>query len=107
MSELVSRRELLGTAAAGVAASALQSAPVRAQGPARGANERLVVALIGCGGMGRGNMNSVISHGGRIAAVCDVDSNHMAQAAADAARQQGTSPEQIKDFRKVMERKDI
>lgn len=111
--EMLSRRDLIGgagrtAAAAGLAGAALQPTVVLAQDGARGANDRLVGALIGCGGMGRGNMNNFIGKGGRIAAVCDVDTRHMAQAASDAAsRQNGQAPEQIKDFRKVMERKDI
>src|SRR5690606_11357478 len=46
-------------------------------------------------------------HGGKIAAVCDVDARHLSQAAAEAEKRQGTRPAEIKDFRKVMERKDI
>jgi len=102
MSENVTRRRLLsGAAVAGLA---------QAVGPyarAQGANDRLVGVLIGCGGMGRGNMNNFIGHGGRIAAVCDVDRSHMAQAAAQAAGRQGTAPQQIKDYRKALEMKDV
>ncbi len=106
------RRELVRGAGrialGGGAAAALRPTLVLAQGGAAGANDRLVGALIGCGGMGRGNMQNFIGHGGRIAAVCDVDSSHMAQAAQEAARRQdGEAPAQIKDFRKVLERKDI
>jgi predicted dehydrogenase len=105
MDDTLSRREVL-RAGAGLTGVAAAMGPQAAR--AQGANERLVGALIGCGGMGRGNMNSFIQHGGQIAAVCDVDSRHMAQAASDAARRQdGRSPEQIKDFRKLLERKDI
>ncbi len=111
--EPLSRRDILGgagrtAAVASLAGAGLQPNVVLAQGGARGANDRLVGALIGCGGMGRGNMNNFIGKGGRIAAVCDVDSRHMAQAASEAAsKQNGQVPEQIKDFRQVMERKDI
>lgn len=103
MDTAIDRRSLLrkSAALAGGALTAAQSVS------AQGAGERLVGALIGCGGMGRGNMRNFIRHGGRIAAVCDVDSGRMAQAAAEAQKDQGSPPEQIKDFRKLLERKDI
>ena len=115
MNDKVSRRELLSqagrTAAAasivGTTAGALTAAPARAQEASGSKNDRLVGALIGCGGMGQGNMTNFIGHGGVIAAVCDVDTRHMAAAAAEAEKRQGRAPDQIKDFRKVMERKDI
>src|SRR5207302_8832905 len=86
------------------ARSAEPPPPARRKSP----NEHLVAALIGCGGMGRGNMANLQGHGAQIAAVCDVDESHLRQAAAEAAsRQQGRAPEQCKDFRKLLERQDI
>ncbi|MFN3652125.1 MAG: Gfo/Idh/MocA family protein [Armatimonadota bacterium] len=115
MNEKVSRRDLLGhagrTAAAGAALGGITIPAVHvgaAQNPARPAeNGQLVAALIGCGGMGRGNMNNLMSKGARIAAVCDVDSSHMAQAASDVEKRQGTRPKEVKDFRRVMDMKDV
>jgi predicted dehydrogenase len=104
MGETVSRRHFLSTAAG--AAAAIGGAPALAQGGVP-KNDRLVAALIGCGGMGTGNMVNFIGHGGAIAAVCDVDTSHMARAASEAEKRQGKRPDEIKDFRKVMERKDI
>lgn len=106
MSISLTRRDLLEQAAAG-AVLLPQAAPrghPAAQAPP---SERLVAGVIGCGGMGRGNMNNFIGHGGQVAAVCDVDSRHMAQAADEAAKRQGRAPEQIKDYRKLLERKDL
>ncbi len=69
------------------------------------ANDRPGVALIGCGGMGRGDAQNA-SRFGDILAVCDVDQNHV-DAAAKQFTKNGKSPSKFTDFRRVMERDDI
>jgi len=70
-----------------------------------GPNDRPAIALIGCGGMGRGDAANA-QRFGDIVAVCDVDDTHAASAA-----QQFTAgsrvPDKYNDFRKVMARDDI
>jgi predicted dehydrogenase len=64
-------------------------------------NDTPGIALVGCGGMGRGDLKNAARFG-RVVALCDVDEGHVAAAGkdwADAARE--------RDFRKVMERKDV
>lgn len=68
-------------------------------------NDRPGVALIGCGGMGRGDAQNA-SRFGDIVAVCDVDENHLEQAAKQFTKG-GKTPAKISDFRKVMERDDV
>lgn len=70
-----------------------------------GPNDRPAIALIGCGGMGRGDAGNA-SRFGDIVAVCDVDDNHAA-AAAQQFTKDGKTPEKFSDFRKVMARPDI
>jgi predicted dehydrogenase len=81
--------------------AALAAAAPRPLGP----NDRPAIALVGCGGMGRGDASSA-QRFGDIVAVCDVDQSHV-----DAAQRQftkdGKVPEAYNDFRKVMERDDI
>jgi predicted dehydrogenase len=64
-------------------------------------NDRPGIALVGCGGQGRGDAKRALPFG-EIVAVCDVDQNH-----AEAAAKQFTSgarvPTIYSDFRKVME----
>ena len=69
------------------------------------ANDRPAIALIGCGGMGRGDAQNA-SRFGDIVAVCDVDETH-ADAAAKQFTKNGKAPAKFGDFRKVMERDDI
>ncbi|HKB06363.1 MAG TPA: Gfo/Idh/MocA family oxidoreductase [Gemmataceae bacterium] len=59
------------------------------------------VALVGCGGMGRGDARSA-GRFGRIAALCDVDEKQLAAAAKD-----WPNAATFRDFRKVLERKDV
>jgi myo-inositol 2-dehydrogenase / D-chiro-inositol 1-dehydrogenase len=68
-------------------------------------NDRPGVALIGCGGMGRGDAKNAARFG-NIVAVCDVDESHAAAARKQFATA-GNEPAQFSDFRKVLERKDV
>jgi predicted dehydrogenase len=70
-----------------------------------GLNDRPGVALIGCGGMGRGDASNAARFGD-ILAVCDVDERHVEQAAKQFTKD-GKVPAKFADFRKVMERDDI
>jgi predicted dehydrogenase len=88
------------------AADAVASAQARAAQP-KPAGQSPVMGLIGCGGMGRGNMNILMDHGVPFAAVCDVDDGHLRAAAEEVYKKQQRRPEQIKDFRKLLERRDI
>ena len=108
----VSRRTFLSRCAAIAAATGLPrwfvekelSASTQVPG-GPSANDRPGIALIGCGGMGRGDLKSA-SRFGDVVAVCDVDEGH----SAAFAKQFGTetrAPEQFTDFRKVLDRKDV
>lgn len=75
------------------AAAADASTPAVAHRPA--------IALIGSGGMGRGDGRQAAQFG-RVVAVCDVDRNQLAQGLKDHPEAKGYS-----DFRHVLDRKDI
>jgi predicted dehydrogenase len=70
-----------------------------------GANDRPGIALVGCGGMGRGDATNA-SQFGDIVAVCDVDSSHV-EAAAKQFTKDGKVPLKLRDFREVMAREDV
>jgi predicted dehydrogenase len=102
------RREFLKTSAA-VAGAGLTAAGAHAS-ETRSPNEKVVVGLIGCGGMGRANLHDFMRLGDfEIAAVCDVAPQHSGQALADIQKaKRPVDKVQIeKDFRRVVERKDI
>lgn len=97
----------MAAAATGLPAWFLEREQAEAK-PARkrlGPNDRPKFALIGCGGMGRGDAANALRFGDLVA-VCDVDDQHAA-AAADQFSSGGKKPDAYKDFRKVMERDDI
>lgn len=100
-----SRRDFLkqtGTGAAGIAA--LSSA---SYGQVVGANERMVVAVIGPGGMGSSHIRTLNTQKDvQISHVSDVDQARMATAAKLAA-QDGREPQQAGDFRRILENRDV
>src|SRR5262245_55382723 len=83
------RRQFLRTGAAGVAAL---SAPmfIRARGP----NEKLNIAVIGCGGRGAANLGGV--SGENIVALCDVSESNLNKAATGRPH-----AKKFRDFRKL------
>lgn len=82
-------------------------APQFLRAEARGANDRLTLGYIGVGGMASGHLGRGLRlrEEGRadVAAVCDVDSNRLAQAHERA----GGQCKAYGDYRKLLERKDI
>jgi len=72
------------------------------------ANEKVVVALIGCNNQGWVNLVSMLKvpHV-ECAALCDVDQNILNKRAAELEKMTGKKPALYTDFRKVLEQKDI
>ena len=99
------RRSFLQTAAAAAAATSLPNwylnELAQSAAAATVADEQPAIALIGCGGMGKGDAKNA-SRFGRIVALCDVDDSQLAD-----AKKLWPDAETYKDFRKVMDRKDI
>lgn len=96
----ISRRGLVQGAAVGVAGLSL----ARAARSALGANEKIVIGHIGVGGQGMAHLNNLAKmEDVSIAAVCDVDQSRM----ENAAKAAGSSPKMFKDFRQVLDMKEI
>lgn len=97
-----SRRTFLKTAALGTAS--LAYATSRLHG-AIGANDRIRFAVIGCGGMGTGHLNSLVKRSSadniEVAAVSDVYQRRLTRA-KKICQQEG-----YLDYRRVLDRKDI
>ena len=100
----VSRRQFLKTTSVGalaLGAGALGTPAIQA----REANDRLVMAVIGTGGMGGGHVHQLVEmqekENVRLAAVCDV---FRERAKRNAEHCKG---EAFEDYRKLLERKDI
>ncbi len=101
----ISRRHFFGASATLAAGTVLA-----ADQPAVAANEKLVVALIGCGGQGRSDLRAFLKLPEvQVAAVCDVDDSHTEGAAQDVQKS-GRPVDKLqreRDFRRVLDRKDI
>lgn len=89
-----------------LAASAVFAAPYLIPFRAFGANERIVTGHIGVGGQGLGNLNAFLGKGVQAAAVCDVDSDRLAKAVG-VVTGKGQTCEGYRDYRKLLERKDL
>jgi predicted dehydrogenase len=70
------------------------------------ANDRISIALIGCGGQGRGDANYARQKGAEIVAVCDVDDNHASEAQGQFTTA-GKKPAKYNDFRKLLNSPEI
>ncbi len=109
-----SRREFLGKVGAAAVGAGLASTGLGAFAEPKTArrrvmaNDKIVLGLIGCGGMGAANMRNLMGHPEvEVAAVCDVDENRMAGDIADVEKKYGKKPEVFHDYRKMLERKEI
>jgi predicted dehydrogenase len=72
------------------------------------ASEKVRVGLIGCGGMGKGDLatfflNSEVD----CPVICDVDDKHLAEASKLVQDKRGQQPDRVKDFRRIIDRQDI
>ncbi|GIW86271.1 MAG: NADH-dependent dehydrogenase [Isosphaeraceae bacterium] len=95
-----SRRTFLAASTA----LALAGRSGRADDPPASPNDSITLGFIGVGGMGTGLLNIFKGFGDvRVAAVCDVDERHARRAREEA----GGQAEIVKDFRRVLDRRDI
>jgi len=110
----ISRRKFLGKSAlaaslAPLAASSLTSPFVRSVRAAEpGPNDKVRLGLIGCGGMGQGDLECFfLSPEVDCVVVCDVDDARIAKGVEICDSKRGKKPETVKDFRRVLDRKDV
>jgi predicted dehydrogenase len=105
---MVNRREFLDALAVGAAGLAIR-ANAKSYGQILGSNKRLNFAVIGLNSRGYAHLSALQANKQTacISWVCDVDSNTMAKFAATATQAMGTAPATEKDFRKILEKKDV
>jgi predicted dehydrogenase len=105
MSEPIDRRHFLQTAATtGVALGLAAQSGVSAAG----ANDKLVVGVMGTGGRGTGLARTFEQQTGvEVAYVCDVDQRRAGQAAELVNKVKGRTPKAIGDFRRILDDKTV
>jgi predicted dehydrogenase len=105
---MVTRREFLDTMAVGAAGLAV-GATAKSYGQILGSNDRLNFAVIGLNSRAYAHLSALKANKdtARISHVCDVDSNILAKFAQSTQQEMGYAPATDKDFRKVLEEKDV
>ncbi len=98
------RRDFIKRTSAGIAAAGFAIAP----GRVLGANEKIRMGIIGVGDRGSWGMRESIKQGAETIAVCDVYETRLNAAIESAGEMQnGRKPKPYKEFRKLLENKDI
>ncbi len=105
---MVTRREFLDALAVGAAGLAVGTT-AKSYGQILGSNDRLNFAIIGLNGRGYAHLSSLKANksAARISHVCDVDSNILSKFADRARQETGEAPATDKDFRRILELKDV
>jgi hypothetical protein len=109
----ISRRKFLGKSAlaatlAPLAASTLTSPFVRSVRAAEpGPNDKVRLGLIGCGGMGQVTSNASSLTRSRLRRGLRRGRREDRQRRRDLRKKRGKKPETVKDFRRVLDRKDV
>jgi predicted dehydrogenase len=105
---MVTRREFLDTLAVGAAGLAIGST-AKSYGQIMGSNDRLNFAVIGLNGRAYAHLSALKANknAARIAYVCDVDSNILKKFADATEKEMGEAPATDKDFRHILEKKDV
>jgi predicted dehydrogenase len=96
-----SRRSFVGSSFAAAIAASARAAQVAP-------SDKVRIGMIGCGGISTADSNAFLAHPeSEIVAVCDVDDAKLAKTAARLEKLRGKSPSLVKDYRRIIERKDI
>ena len=104
------RRQFLRTAAVATGGIALvgPSSFHLARAGEPGPNSRLRLGVIGCGGQGGGDLDAFLRNPEvDCVIIADVDDARAAKGAEIVAKHRKAKPETVRDFRRVLERKDV
>ena len=107
--EFLEQSMSLGTAGAALFAAQPEAANAASYSRVLGANDRIRVALIGCGGMGRADLRDFLKVKNiECVALCDVDDSQVAKTIKEIAEPAAQKPGlTTRDFRKVLELKEL
>jgi predicted dehydrogenase len=105
---MITRREFLDALAVGAAGLAVGTS-AKSYGQIMGSNDRLNFAVIGLNSRAYAHLSSLKANkrAARISHVCDVDSTILHKFADSTQKEMGEAPVAEKDFRKILERKDV
>lgn len=93
---------------AALAAPLLGAVIVPQAGRAAPASEKVRVGVIGCGGQGLEDLKTFFLNPEVVCPlICDVDDAHLASGVALVKKERGQTPVTVKDFRRVIDSKDV
>ena len=102
----ITRRDFVETVGITAGASALLGAPGASS--AAPANEKIRLALIGAGSRGNQLLDSFLPQKDvEIIAIADVDDHHAGETAERVKKAKGNAPDTARDYRAMLERKDL
>lgn len=106
---LLSRRRFVRNSALAAGAAAFATPFIRiARAGEPGANDKVRLGLIGCGGMGSGDLECFFRNPEvECAIIADVDESHQAKGVELCAKHKRPTPDTVTDFRRVLDRKDV
>src|SRR4030095_2387339 len=106
---LLSRRTFLRNSMFAAGSAALAGPFVRsARAGEPGANDKIRLGLIGCGGMGSGDLQCFFRNPEvDCAIIADVDASHLAKGVELCDKHSRPKPDTVRDFRRVLDRKDV
>ncbi len=108
MKQITRRSFLHQSSLAAASAPLLGGLVFSGSGRAVAASDQVRVGLIGAGGMGRGDLATFfLNPEVQCAVVCDVDDKQIAEGVALVEDKRGKKPDTVKDFRRVLDRKDV
>ena len=105
MTSKIPRRDFIAKSAHVAAASLVGRRLFASSAP--GANERVNVALVGCGGRGRYVARGLVEQGAKLVHICDVSGERMDALEQFVRDVQAEKPKRSKDMRTVFEDKNV
>jgi predicted dehydrogenase len=105
---MITRREFLDSLAVGAATVAVNGT-AKSYRQILGSNDRLNFAVIGLNGRAYAHLSSLKANrsAARVSHVCDVDANILRKFADSTQQEMGEAPATAKDFRRILELKDV
>jgi len=96
----MNRRKFIGTTVAG---GMTMTTMFRGASRAEAGEKKLKIGLIGCGGYGMADVRNAFKVGGvEVAALCDIDSDHLKSSADRIEKMQAVRPRLFKDYRELL-----
>jgi len=105
---MITRREFLDSLAVGAATVAVNGT-AKSYRQILGSNDRLNFAVIGLNGRAYAHLSSLKANrsAARVSHICDVDANILRKFAYSTQQEMGEAPATAKDFRRILELKDV